>query len=168
VKLTYPSSSEFKNACSHNSAPQYVFMEWCLVKHRDNFNFLPSLLSTNSISLFIRISFMFLSSEFLPFCNVSGRNASCVMISLTHFTWLSTLFDHRICYVPYFREADDAGRVCSGYCVAFCVTELDISNLHHVLSCLTEAGVRRECNQQDVFIQDMPHIFTGHLFINVF
>jgi len=39
VKLTYPSSSEFKNACSHNSAPQYVFMACYLVTHRDNFNF---------------------------------------------------------------------------------------------------------------------------------
>jgi hypothetical protein len=32
-----PSSAEVKNAWSCTSAPQYVFMAWCLVKHRDNF-----------------------------------------------------------------------------------------------------------------------------------
>jgi hypothetical protein len=32
-----PSSAEVKNAWSYTSTPQYVFMEWCLVKHRDNF-----------------------------------------------------------------------------------------------------------------------------------
>jgi hypothetical protein len=31
------SSAEVKNAWSYTSAPQYVFMAWCLVKHRDNF-----------------------------------------------------------------------------------------------------------------------------------
>jgi hypothetical protein len=34
-----PSSAEVKNAWSYTSAPQYVFMAWCLVKHRDNFTF---------------------------------------------------------------------------------------------------------------------------------
>jgi hypothetical protein len=33
-----PSNAEFKNASSYTSTPQYVFMVWCLVKHRDNFN----------------------------------------------------------------------------------------------------------------------------------
>jgi hypothetical protein len=32
-----PSSAEVKNAWSYTSTPQYVFMAWCLVKHRDNF-----------------------------------------------------------------------------------------------------------------------------------
>jgi hypothetical protein len=32
-----PSSAEVKNAWSCTSNPQYVFMAWCLVKHRDNF-----------------------------------------------------------------------------------------------------------------------------------
>jgi hypothetical protein len=32
-----PSIAEVKNAWSYTSTPQYVFMEWCLVKHRDNF-----------------------------------------------------------------------------------------------------------------------------------
>jgi hypothetical protein len=35
-----PSSAEVKNAGSYTSTPQYVFMAWCLVKHRDNFTFL--------------------------------------------------------------------------------------------------------------------------------
>jgi hypothetical protein len=34
-----PSSAEVKNAGSYTSTPQYVFMEWCLVKRRDNFTF---------------------------------------------------------------------------------------------------------------------------------
>jgi hypothetical protein len=34
-----PSSVEVKNAWSYTSTPQYVFMAWCLVKHRDNFTF---------------------------------------------------------------------------------------------------------------------------------
>jgi hypothetical protein len=34
-----PSSAEVKNAWSCISTPQYVFMAWCLVKHRDNFTF---------------------------------------------------------------------------------------------------------------------------------
>jgi hypothetical protein len=32
-----PSSADVKNAWSYTSTPQYVFMVWCLVKHRDNF-----------------------------------------------------------------------------------------------------------------------------------
>jgi hypothetical protein len=32
-----PSSSEVKNAWNYTSTPQYAFMAWCLVKHRDNF-----------------------------------------------------------------------------------------------------------------------------------
>jgi hypothetical protein len=31
-----PSSAEVKNARSYTSTPQYAFMAWCLVKHRDN------------------------------------------------------------------------------------------------------------------------------------
>jgi hypothetical protein len=34
-----PFSATVKNAWSYTSAPQYVFMAWCLVKHRDNFTF---------------------------------------------------------------------------------------------------------------------------------
>jgi hypothetical protein len=32
-----PSSAEVKNAWSYTSTSQYVFMAWCLIKHRDNF-----------------------------------------------------------------------------------------------------------------------------------
>jgi hypothetical protein len=35
-----PSHDEIKNAWSYISTPQYVFLVWCLVKHRDNFTFL--------------------------------------------------------------------------------------------------------------------------------
>jgi hypothetical protein len=34
-----PSSAEVKNALSYTSTPHYVFMAWCLLKHRDNFTF---------------------------------------------------------------------------------------------------------------------------------
>jgi hypothetical protein len=34
-----PSSAEVKNAWSYTSSPKYVFMAWCLVKHRDKFTF---------------------------------------------------------------------------------------------------------------------------------
>jgi hypothetical protein len=34
-----PSSAEVKNAWSLPPLPQYAFMAWCLVKHRDNFTF---------------------------------------------------------------------------------------------------------------------------------
>jgi hypothetical protein len=32
-----PSSAEVKNAWSYTSIPPYVFMAWCILKHRDNF-----------------------------------------------------------------------------------------------------------------------------------
>jgi len=34
-----PSGAEVKNAWSYTSTPQYFFMVWCLVKHRNNFTF---------------------------------------------------------------------------------------------------------------------------------
>jgi len=34
-----PSSTKVKNMWSYTSTPQYVFMAWCLIKHRDNFTF---------------------------------------------------------------------------------------------------------------------------------
>jgi hypothetical protein len=34
-----PSSADVKNAWSYTFILQYVFMAWCLVKHRDNFTF---------------------------------------------------------------------------------------------------------------------------------
>jgi hypothetical protein len=34
-----PPIAEVKNTWSYTSTPQYVFMAWCLVKHRGNFTF---------------------------------------------------------------------------------------------------------------------------------
>jgi hypothetical protein len=31
--------TDVENAWSYTSTPQYVFMAWCLVKHKDNFTF---------------------------------------------------------------------------------------------------------------------------------
>jgi hypothetical protein len=42
VDHSSPSSAEVKNAWSYTSTPQYIFMEWCYVKHRDNFTFYTS------------------------------------------------------------------------------------------------------------------------------
>jgi hypothetical protein len=39
-----PSSAEVQNVWSYTSTPQYIFMAWCLVKHRDNFT-LPQILT---------------------------------------------------------------------------------------------------------------------------
>jgi hypothetical protein len=36
---SFPSTAEVKNAWSYTSTLPYVFMAWCLVKHRDNFTF---------------------------------------------------------------------------------------------------------------------------------
>jgi hypothetical protein len=36
-----PSSAKVKNVWSYISTPQDAFIAWCLVKHRDNFTFLP-------------------------------------------------------------------------------------------------------------------------------
>jgi hypothetical protein len=33
-----PSEAEIKNVWSYTSTSQYVFIEWCLVKHRNNFS----------------------------------------------------------------------------------------------------------------------------------
>jgi hypothetical protein len=54
-----PSSAEVENAWSYTSTPQYVFMVWCLVKHRDNFIFyvgtnkLCSCCSSNFVMLLV-------------------------------------------------------------------------------------------------------------------
>jgi hypothetical protein len=42
VDHSLPSSAEVKNVWSYTSTPQYVFMAWCLVKHRDNLTFTSS------------------------------------------------------------------------------------------------------------------------------
>jgi hypothetical protein len=34
---SHPSSAENKNAWSYTSIHAYVFMVWCLIKHKDNF-----------------------------------------------------------------------------------------------------------------------------------
>jgi hypothetical protein len=39
------SAERSRNAWSYISTPQYVFMAWCLVKHRDNFTFYFTLFS---------------------------------------------------------------------------------------------------------------------------
>jgi hypothetical protein len=40
IDHSLPSSAEVKNAWSYTSTPQYVFMAWCLLKHRNDFKLL--------------------------------------------------------------------------------------------------------------------------------
>jgi hypothetical protein len=50
-------SAEVKNAWSYTSTLQYVFMAWCLVKHRDNFTFSFTFkFQLHSVSVFLRRS----------------------------------------------------------------------------------------------------------------
>jgi hypothetical protein len=57
-----PSSAEVKNAWSYTSTPPYVFMAWCLVKHRDNFTFIFISISNAKIT---KNSSVFSNSEYL-------------------------------------------------------------------------------------------------------
>jgi hypothetical protein len=50
------SSNEVKNAWSYTSIPQYVFMEWCLVKHRDNLKISSFLLACNEMYPAVRFN----------------------------------------------------------------------------------------------------------------
>jgi hypothetical protein len=46
------SSAEFKNEWNHTSAPSHVFMEWTLIKHKDNLRFyLLQVLTRMTVSL---------------------------------------------------------------------------------------------------------------------
>jgi len=65
-----PSGAEVKNAWSYTSTPLYAFLAWCLVKHRDNFNF------TYHSNIIFPSTFM--SFEWsLPFW-VSNQNTVCI------------------------------------------------------------------------------------------
>jgi hypothetical protein len=47
-----PSSAELKNVWSYISTPQYVFIAWCLVKHRDNFTFIIIIIIITTIIIY--------------------------------------------------------------------------------------------------------------------
>jgi len=48
-----PSGTEVKNAWRYTSTLQYVFMEWCLVKHKENFTFTLILIHYNLLLLHV-------------------------------------------------------------------------------------------------------------------
>jgi hypothetical protein len=50
-----PSSAEVKSTWSYTSTPQYAFMAWSLVKHRDNLTFTFMTLSVNSYLMFLNL-----------------------------------------------------------------------------------------------------------------
>jgi len=47
-----------KNAWSYTSNPQYAFVAWCLVKHRDNFTFTFALLPCDSFFNYISLIYI--------------------------------------------------------------------------------------------------------------
>jgi hypothetical protein len=51
-----PSNAEVKNAWSYTSTPQYVFMAWCLAKHRDIFTLV--VVAIFSLQVFNGLSFL--------------------------------------------------------------------------------------------------------------
>jgi hypothetical protein len=60
----FPPSSARVNEWSYTSTPQYIFMMWCVVKHRDNFTF--TFTFTNKLTSLGKV---FLGSVKL-YCNV--------------------------------------------------------------------------------------------------
>jgi hypothetical protein len=58
------SSAEVKNAWRYTSTSQYVFMAWCLVKHRDNFTF--TFTDTKIFRIIILLSFYLISWLLFP------------------------------------------------------------------------------------------------------
>jgi hypothetical protein len=48
-----PSSAEVKNAWHCNSTPPYVFMLWCLVKHRANLHLPFTFTSSSAVALHV-------------------------------------------------------------------------------------------------------------------
>jgi hypothetical protein len=59
-----PSSAKVKNAWSYTSTPQYAFMAWCLVKHRDTFTFT---FTVNTAEYFLPEHHAFLKELFINF-----------------------------------------------------------------------------------------------------
>jgi hypothetical protein len=53
-----PSSTEIKNVWSYTFTPEYAFMAWCLVKHKDSFTFtFTSLVAVrHALGFFMRIA----------------------------------------------------------------------------------------------------------------
>jgi len=83
-------SAKLKNTWSYNSAPPYVFMAWCLVKHRNNFTFTFCrailLLMTDCFSKVLWPA-IWLSPA--PLCEFSYAPFYCLLLVL----WLSILTD---------------------------------------------------------------------------
>jgi hypothetical protein len=60
-----PSSAEVKNWWSYTSTPQYVFMAWFLVKHRENFSFTfdKHLQAVGELKVHVKLSLCFLTEH---------------------------------------------------------------------------------------------------------
>jgi hypothetical protein len=76
-----PSTAEVKNAWSYNSTPQYVFMAWCLVKHRDIF------------TCIFYLPFMSISPKWSPPLRFLNWNFECITFFFTPcYMFLSQCF----------------------------------------------------------------------------
>jgi hypothetical protein len=60
-----PSSAKIKNAWNYISTPQYVFIMWCLVKHKDNCTFTFTFTFT-LLEGFVTVTYRFMK---IIFCN---------------------------------------------------------------------------------------------------
>jgi hypothetical protein len=93
-----PCSAEVKNVWHYTSTPQYIFMVWYLVKHRDNFTFTLLYPSTSrspkwslSLSFLTKIVFIF-----LIFPKNATRPTHLILLDLItlgegYILWLSSL-----------------------------------------------------------------------------
>jgi hypothetical protein len=67
---SHPSSTEVKNEWSYTFTPQYVFMAWCLVKHRDNFTF-------TILPLSALIQYLDIHHYEAPSCTTTSHQKNC-------------------------------------------------------------------------------------------
>jgi hypothetical protein len=72
-----PSSAEVKNALSYTSTSQYVFLAWCLVKHRENFIFLLYILHFIN---FYKISYLLFTTKCVNIREYELRHKTTVYI----------------------------------------------------------------------------------------
>jgi len=75
VDDSFPPSSEVKNVWSYTSILPYVFMVWCLIKHRDNFTF-PKDLWSMLVQMRMSNADSDMSAHAVPVLALSGYTCS--------------------------------------------------------------------------------------------
>jgi hypothetical protein len=84
-----PSSPEAKNAWKYTSTPQYVFMAWCLVKHRDNLTVYPHLYLTsqNRGTRENEVAALLQAHDFVKLADKVGSHTSMDLWTRSKITW---------------------------------------------------------------------------------